>query len=123
MNDEINIITKGGNYGWPLVQGNQNTTGYISPIIVYTDFTLAPSGIEFYNNHLYVTGLRGTQLRVLNLSEDGNTVIGESVLIGNLGRIRDVVEYKGFLYISTSNRDGRGLPQSGDDKIIRLKIN
>lgn len=122
MNDEINIIVKGGNYGWPIVQGNENQSGYVSPIRVYTDFTLAPSGIAFYQDRLYVAGLRGSQLRVLNLSTDGKTVIGESVLISDLGRIRDVVEHDGYLYISTSNRDGRGSPLSGDDKIIRIKI-
>jgi len=122
MNDEINLIVNGGNYGWPIVQGNENQSGYVSPIRVYTDFTLAPSGIAFYQNRLYVAGLRGSQLRVLNLSNDGKTVIGESVLLSNMGRIRDVVEHDGYLYISTSNRDGRGSPQSGDDKIIRIKI-
>lgn len=122
MNDEINIITKGGNYGWPIVQGNENQSDYISPIRAYTDFTLAPSGIAFYQDKLYVAGLRGSQLRILNLSSDGKTVTGESVLINDMGRIRDVVEHEGFLYICTSNRDGRGLPQSGDDKIIRIKL-
>jgi glucose/arabinose dehydrogenase len=121
MDDEINIITKGGNYGWPIVQGNESAPGYISPIRVYTDFTLAPSGIAFYQNHLYVAGLRGNQLRVLNVSSDGKTITGESELFTNIGRVRDVVEHNGYLYISTSNRDGRGTPQSGDDKIIRFK--
>ena len=121
-NDEINIITKGGNYGWPIVEGNVNQSGYISPLRVYTDFTLAPSGIVFHQDKLYVTGLRGSQLRILNLSADGKSITGESILINNMGRIRDVVERDGFLYISTSNRDGRGLPQSGDDKIIRIKL-
>jgi glucose/arabinose dehydrogenase len=122
MNDEVNIITRGANYGWPTIEGNENQTGFISPLQVYTDFTLAPSGIAFFHNSLYIAGLRGSQLRVLNLSADGNSVIGEGVLINNLGRIRDVVENQGFLYISTSNRDGRGFPQSGDDKIIKIKI-
>jgi len=122
MNDEINIITPGGNYGWPIVQGDENRFGYISPTRVYTDFTLAPSGIVFFENRLYVAGLRGSQLRVLTLSADGESITDESILINNLGRIRDVVVHGGFLYISTSNRDGRGLPQGGDDKIIRMKL-
>lgn len=122
MNDEINIITRGGNYGWPVVEGNKTGSGYISPLRVYTDFTLAPSGIAFYQNRLFVTGLRGNQLRVLNLSNDGKAITGESVLFTNIGRIRDVVEHDGYLYICTSNRDGRGVPQIGDDKIIRFRI-
>ncbi len=122
MDDEINIITKGGNYGWPIIQGNESAPGYINPIAVYTNFTLAPSGIAFYQNHLYVTGLKGNQLRVLNLSSDGKTVISESELFTNYGRLRDVVAHDGYLYISTSNQDGRGTPQPGDDKIIRVKV-
>jgi glucose/arabinose dehydrogenase len=122
MNDEINIIKSGGNYGWPIVQGDENRSGYISPIRVYTNFTLAPSGIAFYQNRLYVTGLRGSQLRVLTLSDDGQSITDESILLNDLGRIRDVVVHDGFLYISTSNRDGRGLPQGGDDKIIKMEL-
>lgn len=122
MDDEINIITKGGNYGWPLLQGNESAQGYISPIDVYLNFTLAPSGIAYYQNHLYVAGLRGEQLRMLNLSNDGKNITSESMLFTNLGRLREVVAHDGYLYISTSNRDGRGVPQPGDDKIIRVKI-
>ena len=121
-NDEINIITKGGNYGWPIYQGDKSAPGYIKPIAVYTDFTLAPSGIAYYNDILYVAGLRGSQLRKITLSADGNSVTGQKALFTDLGRIREVVEHNGYIYISTSNRDGRGIPQSGDDKIIRIKI-
>ncbi|MGB9936803.1 MAG: PQQ-dependent sugar dehydrogenase [Methanobacterium sp.] len=120
--DEINTIIKGGNYGWPNYQGNDSPQGYQKPLIFYTDFTLAPSGIAYYNGALYVAGLRGSQLRKITLSIDGKNVTGEEALFNNLGRIREVVEHDGYLYISTSNRDGRGIPQSGDDKIIRIKI-
>lgn len=123
MDDEINIITKGGNYGWPILQGNDSAPGYINPIDVYTNFTLAPSGIAFYQNKLYVAGLRGNQVRVLNLSNDGKTVTGESELFTNIGRVRDVVYHDGYIYICTSNLDGRGIPQPGDDRIIRFKPN
>lgn len=120
--DEINIIEKGGNYGWPNYKGNNSPQGYIKPLIFYTDFTLAPSGIAYYNGVLYVAGLRGSQLRKISLAADGKSVTGEEPLFRNLGRIREVVAHDGYLYISTSNRDGRGIPQSGDDKIIRIKL-
>ncbi len=121
-NDEINIITKGGNYGWPIYQGNESAQGYIKPLVVYTNFTLAPSGIAYYNSALYVAGLRGSQLRKITLSADGNSVTGEEALFNNLGRIREVVVHDGYMYIATSNRDGRGIPQSGDDKIIKINV-
>ena len=121
-NDEINIIQKGGNYGWPIYQGSNSASGFVKPLMVYTDFTLAPSGITFDNNSLFVAGLRGSQLRKITLSTDGKSVVAEKALYTDLGRIRDAVEYKGHIYICTSNRDGRGIPQTGDDKIIRIKI-
>ena len=121
-NDEINIITKGGNYGWPIYQGTESAQGYIKPLAIYTDFTLAPSGIAYYNGALYVAGLRGSQLRKITLSTGGNSVTGEEALFTNLGRIREVVSHDGYMYIATSNRDGRGIPKSGDDKIIKIKV-
>jgi glucose/arabinose dehydrogenase len=121
-NDEINIIQKGSNYGWPQQEGNLNVTGVNSPLITYTDFTLAPSGLTYYQNSLYVAGLRGNQLRKIELSSDGLKVVKELELLNNLGRIREVVYHDGYLYISTSNRDGRGIPSNDDDKILRIKI-
>lgn len=119
-NDEINIILKGGNYGWPMYQGSQSKSGYIKPFVVYQDFTLAPSGIAYYGGSLYVAGLKGSQLRKITLESNGKSAAGEEELFTNLGRIREVVEHKGYLYISTSNRDGRGIPNAGDDRIIRI---
>ncbi|MGB8232701.1 MAG: PQQ-dependent sugar dehydrogenase [Methanobacterium sp.] len=123
QNDEINVLVSGGNYGWPIYQGNNNAQGYISPLIVYTNFTLAPSGMAFYNNKLYVAGLRGSQVRQINLSDNGTSVAGQQSLFTQFGRIRDVVAHNGYIYICTSNTDGRGIPQIGDDKIIRIKVN
>jgi glucose/arabinose dehydrogenase len=123
MNDEINILVSGGNYGWPLYQGNKTAPGFISPLVVYTNYTIAPSGIAFYNNKLYIAGLRGNQLRQISLSDNGSSYTGQQALFTQLGRIREVVYHNGFLYIATSNTDGRGIPQIGDDKIIRIKVN
>lgn len=123
QNDEINIIVKGGNFGWPFEEGENLTGKYKNPLIFYTNFTLAPSGMAFFQGDLYVAGLRGNQLRQIVLDESGQKVISESELFTNLGRIRDVVVYDGYLYISTNNMDGRGVPNVGDDKIIRIKVN
>ena len=123
QNDEINILVPGGNYGWPIYQGNDHVQGYQSPFVVYTNFTLAPSGMAFYNNKLYIAGLRGSQVRQINLAENGTSITGQQAILTQLGRIRDVVAHDGYIYNCTSNTDGRGIPEVGDDKIIRIKVN
>ncbi|MBI4151794.1 PQQ-dependent sugar dehydrogenase [Candidatus Woesearchaeota archaeon] len=119
-NDEINFIEKGKNYGWP-----QECTDKIEeinqPIRCYTEFTLAPGGIAFQGNALYIAGLRGTQLRKIVFTPDLTTILSEEEIFSDFGRIRDVVEHEGYIYFSTSNRDGRGLPAVEDDKIVRVK--
>jgi len=118
-NDELNIIVKGGNYGWPKECDNLEA-GFTNPIRCFMEFTLAPGAISFYNNDLYVAGLRGKQLRKIIFRDE--KIVQEEELFNDLGRIREVVEHKGNLYITTSNRDGRGIPSINDDKIIKIKV-
>lgn len=120
-NDEINLIVKGKNYGWPIEECDK-TSGYEKPLRCFSEFTLAPSGIAFYNDDLYVGGLRGTQIRKFVLDKDYVTILNEEELFSEFGRIRDVVENEGYLYIATSNRDGRGFPKLNDDRIMRVKL-
>jgi len=123
-NDEINIIIGGANYGWPFecTYDADFEEEIVKPILCYEEFTLAPSGIAFYGNSLYIAGLRGTQVRKIIFDENFENVISEEVFIGDLGRVRDVVSHDDYLYIATSNKDGRGVPRSGDDKILRVKL-
>src|SRR3990167_5180318 len=95
-NDELNVIVKGGNYGWPIVECDEMSDRYINPIRCYSEFTLAPSGITFYNNDLYIASLRGTQLRKIVFDKDNKTILSEEELFNNLGRIRDAI-YKSLL--------------------------
>jgi glucose/arabinose dehydrogenase len=126
-NDEINVIQSGANYGWPNIQGSATATGMQSPIVFYSS-TIAPSGIAFYRgqripqfaNNLFVATLRGTHL--LRLTTDARRVVTqERLLDGTFGRLRDVVTGPdGYLYFCTNNRDGRGNPTAGDDRILRI---
>jgi aldose sugar dehydrogenase len=64
--------------------------------------------------------LRGEQLRRL-VFRDGHIVAEQALLRGRFGRFRTVVEGPdGALYALTSNRDGRGTPRTGDDRILRI---
>ena len=122
-NDEINVIVRGGNYGWPVECDEEAaySSGNIGPIRCFDDFTLAPSAVAFYKGDLYVAGLRGKQIRRVILSADGEIVL-EEALFTDLGRIRELVSDGEYLYIGISNRDGRGVPRVGDDKIMRVSL-
>lgn len=125
--DEINLIEAGGNYGWPEVTCDQEDSQYINPITCYSDFTLAPSGIDFHPREneeefsLYVAGLRGEQVMRIDLDNAGNFIEEESIL-EEFGRIRNVVSHDEGIYILTNNTDGRGTPKPEDDKIIKVTI-
>lgn len=118
--DEINEVSSGFDGGWPATTGNG--------IRNYTP-TIAPAGCAVYasdlvpgwRGSLLFTTLKGRDLRRLTFAADGS-VSGEEVLFdGELGRLRDVaVGPDGAVYLATSNRDGRGSPQAGDDRILRV---
>jgi glucose/arabinose dehydrogenase len=126
-NDEVNVIERGENYGWPEVEGPEHGP-FTAPLQVWTDETVAPSGSAFvtgedsaWRGDLLVSGLRGTALRRLTI--DGDEVTGdETILDGEYGRLRTVVQGPGgALYVLTNNRDGRGSPAGDDDRVLRVR--
>lgn len=115
--DELNLIEEGKNYGWPTIQGDEKKAGLESPILHSTKKTWAPGGLAFFEGSLYFGGLRGTALFQYNIE----TKQFKEHFKNEFGRIRDVVlGPDNMLYITTSNKDGRGIPNSNDDKIIRV---
>jgi glucose/arabinose dehydrogenase len=119
--DEINEIRAGANYGWPQVFGDDHGD-FTAPLRVYED-AIAPSGATFTAGGAYFfANLRGESLRRLRF--DGDRIARDDVLLeGEYGRLRTVVEGPdGALYVLTSNRDGRGSPEDGDDRILRVTL-
>lgn len=116
--DEVNLIKAGQNYGWPTIQGSQTGDNMIKPVIESGNDTWAPSGLAYLDGYLYFGGLRGRALYRVKVA--GESLIDlTSFFKDELGRIRDVVVGPDkLLYITTSNRDGRGRPVEDDDKII-----
>ncbi len=115
--DELNIIEAGRNYGWPEVRGETTAPGMVGPKLHSGNDTWAPSGLSFFNGSLYFSGLRGQSLFKYDLQTGQLT----RYLNGTFGRLRDVVVGPdNLLYLITNNRDGRGIPLPGDDRLIRI---
>ena len=117
--DELNLIEKGANYGWPVITGDETRDGMKTPIVQSGDTeTWAPAGLGYYDGSLYFAGLRGQALYRAVIS--GETVTLSRHLSETYGRLRAVTTHDGKLYVSTSNRDGRGSPAPEDDRILRI---
>jgi glucose/arabinose dehydrogenase len=121
--DEVNLISKGKNYGWPVVEGRGSTQGgkFVNPKVAWRTDEASPSGVAIARSNLYVGALRGQCVFRIRLS---GTSVGKPVklLAGRYGRIRTAVKAPdGSIWVSTSNRDGRGDPKRGDDRIVRIR--
>ena len=119
--DELNRIVAGGNYGWPEIQGDEVQDGMLAPAAHSgASTTWAPASLVYHNGTLYWGGLRGEALYAARIEGED---VGEVVphFSGVYGRIREVtVSPDDRLYLTTSNTDGRGDPQSGDDRALSV---
>ncbi len=128
--DEVNIIEKARNYGWPEVEGpcdgNEisfcNSQRVVEPIWSSGGGTIAVCGLDYYNhdlitqwkNSLLMVTLKNASLRQLKLSTDGRKVTSTNTYFkGDWGRLRDIcISPDGKVYLCTSN--------GNDDKIIEI---
>lgn len=135
--DEINIIRKGRNYGWPTVQGFCNTPAEITfctdsnvatPVIAWTP-TIAVCGIDYYNHPMFpqwrgsllMATLKDQRLYSLQLNAARDSVISTNVISQlSAGRLRAIcIAPSGKVYVSTSNSNASGTG-AHTDRIIEL---
>ncbi|GAA1863214.1 PQQ-dependent sugar dehydrogenase [Pseudonocardia ailaonensis] len=121
--DEVNLITPGGNYGWPVVEGIGKRAGYTDPLVQWTTDEASPSGLAIAGGSLYVAALRGARIWEVPLAGAG---VGtpQALAQGEFGRIRGAATAPDgrSVWFTTSNRDGRGSPTGDDDRILVLPV-
>jgi glucose/arabinose dehydrogenase len=116
--DELNLIQRGANYGWPEGAGRGQRDGFRNPQVVWRTSEASPSGLAFADGRLWLASLRGERLWRIDV-EDGRAKSPADFFVGKYGRMRTVVPAPdGNLWVSTSNRDGRGDPAAEDDRIL-----
>lgn len=141
VDDEVNRIEAGGNYGWPNVLGfcdgdiGASETAFcaantvVEPLERWTP-SVAPAALAYYDHplmpqfsrSLLFGTLKQSTLYRLALSPDFRSVTSTETLFAHqFGRLRAVlVAPDGSIYLGTSNKDGRGIPGPTDDRIIRI---
>ncbi len=118
--DELNKIEMGENYGWPEIQDTKTREGMITPIRSSGKETWAPAGLAYASGDLFFAGLRGQRLYHAEF-QSGQLFRVHEHFEGKYGRLREMIlGPDNMLYVTTSNKDGRGTPKNGDDKILRI---
>jgi glucose/arabinose dehydrogenase len=119
--DELNIISPGQNYGWPIHEGIADADGYVNPVKQWTTAEASPSGLAIVNDSLFLAALRGQRLWAIYPGSE--SVEAVSWFEGTYGRLRDVVPGpNGTLWVLTNNTDGRGSPRQGDDRLLQIQL-
>lgn len=121
--DELNRIEAGGNYGWPLVEGEGGRAEFIDPVAVWATREASPSGIAARDATVFIAGLRGERLWMVDTGGGAAASDPVAALAGQQGRLRDaVIAPDGSLWILTNNTDGRGIPRPEDDLLLRVEL-
>lgn len=121
--DEVNLIEPGGNYGWPIVEGEGELDGrFVNPLVTWTTDEASPSGAAVIEQTLYVAALGGQRLWTIPVTGPGQLGEPVAVLDGVYGRLRTVVAAPdGALWLTSSNTS-RGDPLDGDDHVYRFPV-
>jgi len=121
--DELNRIERGGNYGWPIVEGAAGDARFIDPVAQWRTDEASPSGLAIVGDTLFLAALRGERMWSIAPATSGAPLAAMPWYAGEFGRLRDVVAGPdGELWFISNNTDGRGSPRDGDDRLYRVAL-
>jgi glucose/arabinose dehydrogenase len=122
--DELNLIDRGRNYGWPVFEGRGDDDRYRNPFVTWRTSEASPSGLAFLDGYLWAASLRGQRIWRIPVTDRG---VGraQDFFVGAYGRLRTITAAPdGNLWVTTSNRDGRArspYPRPADDRILIVR--
>jgi glucose/arabinose dehydrogenase len=120
--DELNLIERGGNYGWPEAEGRSDNDDFVNPKVTWGTDECSPAGLTITRSTAFLGALQGECLFAVGL--DGEKAGKPKAYFGGKhGRIRSVTTAPdGALWVTTSNTDGRGDLRRDDDRIFRVTL-
>jgi glucose/arabinose dehydrogenase len=124
--DEINLIEKGKNYGWPEVEGAAGDKRFTDPVAAFPTSDSSCSGTAVAGDILAVACLRGQRLILVHVPPGGVSQPNMQV-VKEFGRLRDAVMAPDkSLWVLTNNHDGRCnagcTKHPDDDRILRITV-
>jgi glucose/arabinose dehydrogenase len=121
VQDELDLIVKGGNYGWPACEGTRGDCahpGFRAPVRTFPPALAQPGGLAVVRNVIWMTGLRGARLYRMVIT-GSTTGPPQAFLTGVYGRLRTVEPTPaGGLWLTTSNRD----TGTAVDRVLQLTV-
>ncbi|MDG4756387.1 PQQ-dependent sugar dehydrogenase [Micromonospora sp. WMMD710] len=124
--DETNLITRGGNYGWPACEGTSGTcgtAGFIAPVRTYPTAEGSCSGITIVRDALYVACARGARMYRAAISGSSLTNV-QTYFSGTYGRLRTVEPAPdGGLWLTTTNQgDKDSTPNNSNERVLHVTL-